>query len=242
MMDEVKALDDREVWELVDCPNNRKPIRCRWVYSIKSDGRKCARLVAKGFSQIPGIDVEDTFSPVTHFETVRLLLATAALEDWEIKALDVKTTFLYGNLEEELYMDQPQGFIIKGQEGKVYCLKKALYGLKQASLAWNKEANQSLKSLGFACLISDAGIYVIRLNGTIIVVILYVNDVILMGNNAKLLMDKKKQFMTKWECRDLGPVSEYLGMKILQDRCNKTITINQIDYANKIVNILVKKI
>ena len=146
---------------------------------------------------------------------MRILLATAALEDWDIKALDVKTAFLYGNLDEELYMEQPEGFIKKGHEGKVYKLKKALYGLKQASLAWNKEANESLKSLGFKCLISDAGIYVVKQEGTIIVVILYVDDVIFMGNNAKLLMSKKKQFMKKWECRDLGPVSEYLGMKIV---------------------------
>jgi len=146
---------------------------------------------------------------------VRILLATAALEDWDIEALDVKTAFLYGNLDEELYMEQPEGFIKKGHEGKVYKLKKALYGLKQASLAWNKEANESLKSLGFKHLISDAGIYVVKQEGTIIVIILYVDDVIFMGNNAKLLMSKKKQFMKKWECRDLGPVSEYLGMKIV---------------------------
>src|SRR6266704_6829531 len=124
---------------------------------------------------------------------------------------------------------------LKDKKEKFIALKKALYGLKQASLAWNKEADQSLKSLGFARLVSDAGIYVIRLSGTIIIVILYVDDVIFMGNNVKLLMDKKKQFMTKWECRDLGPVSEYLGMKILQDRHRKTITIDQIDYAAKIV-------
>src|SRR6266568_9444280 len=235
MKDEVNALNDQEVWELVDCPNNQKPIRCRWVYAIKSDGHKCAQLVAKGFSQVPGIDYEDTFSPVTRFETVRILLATAALEDWDIKALDVKTAFLYGNLDEELYMEQPEGFVKKGHEGKVYKLKKALYGLKQASLAWNKEANESLKSLGFKCLISDAGIYVVKQQGTIIVIILYVDDVIFMGNNAKLLMSKKKQFMKKWECRDLGPVSEYLGMKIVQDRARKTLTIDQIDYASKIV-------
>jgi len=235
MQEEIKALDDRSVWELVDCPNNRKPIKCRWVYSIKSDGRKRARLVAKGFSQIHGIDFDDTFSPVARFETVRLLLATAALDDWEIEALDVKTAFLYGALDEELYMDQPQGFIKAGQEGKVYRLKKALYGLKQASLAWNKAANQSLEQLGFKRLISDAGIYTLQNDKEIIIVILYVDDVLFMGNNYKLLMEKKKLFMKKWECRDLGPISEYLGMKIYRDRKNKSLSIDQIDYAKKVV-------
>jgi hypothetical protein len=115
---EIKALNDRNVWELVNLPQNRKPIKCRWVYDIKTDGRKRGRLVTKGFSQIPGIDFEETFSPVARFETVRLLLALSALEDWEIEALDVKTAFLYGNLDEELYMEQPEGFIVKGQEGK----------------------------------------------------------------------------------------------------------------------------
>jgi len=90
---------------------------------------------------------------------VRLLLATAALEDWEIEALDVKTAFLYGDLDEEIYMMQPEGFVIKGQEGKVYRLKKALYGLKQASLAWNKKADQSLKSLKFKRCLSDTCVY-----------------------------------------------------------------------------------
>jgi len=235
MKGEVKALDDRDVWELVDCPKERKTIRCRWVFSIKSDGHKRARLVAKGFSQIPGIDFEDTFSPVARFETVRLLLATAALEDWEIEALDVKTAFLYGDLDEILYMNQPEGFVKKGQEGKVYRLKKALYGLKQASLAWNKAANLSLEQLGFKRLISDSGIYKLGSNNETIIVILYVDDVLFMGSNSKLLMNKKNAFMKKWECRDLGPISEYLGMKILRDRKSKILKIDQIDYAKKIV-------
>ena len=98
--------------------------------------KKWGWLVAKGFSQIPGIDFDETFSPVARFETVRLLLAVSVLEGWEIEALDVKTAFLYRNLDEELYMEQPEGFIVKGQENKVYRLKKALYGLKQASIAW----------------------------------------------------------------------------------------------------------
>jgi hypothetical protein len=145
---EIKALNDRDVWELVNLPQNRKPIKCRWVYDIKTDGRKRGRLVAKGFSQIPGIDFEETFSPVARFETVRLLLALSALEDWEIEALDVKTAFLYGNLDEELYMEQPEGFVVKGQERKVYRLKKALYGLKQAAIQWLKKLPQCLHILG----------------------------------------------------------------------------------------------
>ena len=90
---------------------------------------------------------------------MRLLLALSVLEDWEIEALDVKTAFLYGNLNEELYMEQPGGFVVKGQERKVYKLKKALYGLKQAAIAWNKQANKSLTKLGFKRCLSDTGVY-----------------------------------------------------------------------------------
>ena len=235
MEEEIQALCDRDVWELVNCPKNRRPVKCRWVYNVKSDGQKCARLVAKGFSQIPGIDYDDTFSPVARFETVRLLLASAALEDWDIEALDVKTAFLYGNLDEEIYMEQPEGFVTQGQEGKVYRLKKALYGLKQASYAWNKQADKSLKSLGFNRCLSDTGVYILRKNSSILVVILYVDDVLWMGNNTELLQTLKSKFMKIWECRDLGQVSEYLGMKIVQDRQNQLLTIDQIDYAMKVV-------
>jgi hypothetical protein len=166
---------------------------------------------------------------------VRLLLALSALGDWEIEALDVKTAFLYGNLDEELYMEQPEGFVVKGQERKVYRLKKALYGLKQAAIAWNKQANKSLMKLGFKRCLSDTGVYTLTENNHTLVVVLYVDDVLFMGNNMLLLKEKKTAFMKMWECRDLGPISEYLCMKIVRDRNNKKMIIDQIDYAKKVV-------
>ena len=119
MNDEIKSLHERKVWELVDLPKGCRTIKGRWVFAVKSDGRKKARFVAKGFTQIFRIDHEETFSPVTRFKTFRLLLSLAALHDWEIKALDVKTTYIFGELDEEIYMDQPEGFVVKGQEKKV---------------------------------------------------------------------------------------------------------------------------
>jgi hypothetical protein len=104
---------------------------------------------------------------------VRLLLALSVLEDWEIEVLDVKTAF-FGNLDEELYMEQPEGFVIKGQERKVYRLKKALYGLKQAAIAWNKQANKSLTKLGFKRCLSDTGVYTLTENNHTLVVVLYI--------------------------------------------------------------------
>ena len=147
--DEMKSLADRKVWKLVDLPPGCKAIKCQWVFVAKSDGRKKACLVAKGFTQVYGIDFEETFSPVARFETIRILLALAALEDWDIESLNVKTTYLYGELDEEIYMDQPEGYIKKGQERKVCRLLKSLYGLEQSALQWNKELHKSLLDLGF---------------------------------------------------------------------------------------------
>jgi Reverse transcriptase (RNA-dependent DNA polymerase) len=107
----------------VNLPKGRKIIKNRWVFDLKGDRRKKAHLVAKGFSQVEGVDFNEIFSPVVRFETVQLMLALVALEHWHITSVDVKTAFLYGELDEELYMEQPEGFKTKGQEHKVLCLK-----------------------------------------------------------------------------------------------------------------------
>jgi hypothetical protein len=132
MKDEIKLLHQRKVWKLVDLPKGHQPVKRRWVYVVKPDGHKKAQFVAKGFTQIFGIYYKETLAPVRRFKTFRIFMALAALHDWEIEALDVKTAYLVGELEEEIYMIQPKGFVVKGQEKKVCWLMKFLYGLKQS--------------------------------------------------------------------------------------------------------------
>jgi hypothetical protein len=200
--EELDSLRRRKVFELVDPPKGRKVIKNRWVFDLKSDGRKKARLVAKGFSQVEGIDYDTIFSPVVWFETVWMMLVLTALKNWHISALDVKTAFLYGELDEELYMEQPEGFKVKGQEGKVLHLLRTIYGLKQAALAWWKALDKSMGELGFTRLRSDSGIFVNKDQS--IIVIVYVNNVLFLGIDKQKLLKTKEQFIKRWECRDLG--------------------------------------
>ena len=214
MQEEMDSLQDRKVWDLVNLPPGCTPVKGRWVYVVKSDDRHKACFVAKGFTQIYRIDFEETFSPVARFESVQLLLSIAALEDWEIEALDVKTAFLFGDLDEEIYLKQSEGFIKKGMENKVCHLKKAIYGLKQATLQWNKALHRSLLEMGFVHTLSDPGIYVHFHGQNIIILVIYIDDSLFIGSNKSYLKFKKKQFMDHWESRDLGEVTEYLGMQI----------------------------
>ena len=117
--DEYNGLIEMGTWKLVDLPKGQKPVKHCWTFVVKLDGQYKARLVAKGYTQVQGINYKETFSPVAHFESVRFLLPIATLNDWEIEAMDVKLVFLHGFLEEEIYMEQPEGFIKKGKEKKV---------------------------------------------------------------------------------------------------------------------------
>ena len=150
-----------------------------------------------------------------------------------MEAVDVKTAFLYGKLDEEIYMHQPEGFKLKGLENKVLHLHRAIYGLKQAALAWWKELETSMKRLGFQCTASDARVFFAYIGKDLVVVIVYVDDAIFFGKNLKAVKKVKKTFMTMWECHDLGEATEFLRMKIRRE--GKKIFLDQTAYLDKVV-------
>jgi hypothetical protein len=235
---EINALAKNGMWTLVDLPMGRKAMKSKWVFKQKADGHYCARLVAKGFMQIQGIDYDETFSPVARFESLRLILALAVLEDWEIHQMDIKSVFLNGLLEEEIYMEQPEGFITPGQESKVCLLKKAIYGLKQASCAWNLQFHGVLIELSFTRTYSDAGIYVYRCQdvGGTLIIILYVDNITIAGDSLKHIKELKALLSSQYKMTDLGEIDSYLGVNIMHNWLVKLLDIDQSCYIQEIVN------
>jgi hypothetical protein len=167
------------------------------------------------------------------FESVQLILALSTLEDYYCVSVDVCNAYLYGKLDEKIYMRQPEGFKARGQENKVIRLQRALYGLKQAGLAWWKELNSSVNELHFKRLVSDAGLFVCKDFKEIIIAIVYVDDAMFFGKNKAQVDSKKKLFMDKWECHDLEEVKEFLHMCITQK--GKDIHLDQHDYLDKVL-------
>jgi hypothetical protein len=151
---EMDSIMSNGTWEIIDCPNGCKPIGCKWICKkkLRHDGiieKYKARLVPKGFTQKEGDDFFDTYSLVARITTIRVLLALAASHGLHIHQMDVKTVFLYGELDEEIYIEQPDGYKIPGQENKVCRMIKSLYGLKQAPKQWHEKFNTTLTSAGF---------------------------------------------------------------------------------------------
>jgi len=240
---ELDMMASTGTWDLVDLPPDCKVVQCKWVFKHKADGRFRARLVAKGFTQIHGIDYSETFSPVARFESLRLLLAISALEDWEIHSMDVKSAFLNGDLDEEIYMAQPEGFIIPGQEHQVCHLCKAIYGLKQALHQWNLKFHGVLLDYGFTCTVSDSGVYVYRQHGGdstssssyILILILYIDDITILGSSLAKVIHLKSYLMKSFDMTDLGETRSYLGLHITHDRSLKLLEIDQQSYIQDVL-------
>lgn len=192
-----------------------------------------ARLVAKGYVQEKGVDFDEVFAPVTRLETVRLLLALAAKNSWEVHHLDVKTAFLNGVISEEVYVAQPEGFEKKGKEKQVYRLIKALYGLRQAPRAWYSKLNKCLEDLVFIGCPYEHAVYVRREGKEAIIVGIYVDDLLITGTDMSLISQFKEQMSSKFEMSDMGKLSYYLGIEVKQEA--EFIELKQSGYARKVL-------
>lgn len=239
MKDEYDSFTKNNCWTLTDLKKGQKPIKCKWVFKQKRglDGRLLkykARLVAKGFTQKYGVDYQQTFAPVVRYSTIRMLFAIATEYNLDIDQLDVKTAFLNGHLQEEVIMEQPEGFVEKGQEHKVYKLNKSIYGLKQAAKCWYDKINHVLtQKMGFQKSMVEPCVFFRSQQRKITILTIYIDDILLYTSSNEEKMIVKSQLMKEFEMKDLGTVHEFLGMQICREKGK--ITLDQTSYINSIL-------
>ncbi|GJR29105.1 zinc finger, CCHC-type containing protein [Tanacetum coccineum] len=237
--DEIGSIMENNTWVLSDLPPGCKSLGCKWIFKrkMKVDGtidKFKARLVIQGFRQKEGIDYFDTYAPVARITTIRLLLALAAIHNLVIHQMDVKTAFLNGDLDEELYMKQPEGFVMPGNEHKVCKLVKSLYGLKQAPKQWHQKFDEVVLSSGFYLNQSDKCVYSKFDNsGKGVIICLYVDDMLIFGTDQNQVDKTKKFLSSRFSMKDMGEADVILGIKIKRE--NKGIVITQSHYIEKIL-------
>uniref|UniRef100_A0A1Y1MYL6 Retrovirus-related Pol polyprotein from transposon TNT 1-94 n=1 Tax=Photinus pyralis TaxID=7054 RepID=A0A1Y1MYL6_PHOPY len=235
--EELQAHEENGTWELVPKPVGKNIIDSKWVFKVKrtSQGEICrykARLCARGFTQIRGLDYEETFSPTTRYDSIRTLLSIAAERDYEMVQFDVTTAFLNGDLVEEIYMTPPTGANI---DPTLVCkLKKSLYGLKQASRCWNKKFDDSLKKFGLQQCNGDKCVYKGEFNGAKVLLILFVDDGLIIGENKSILSVILDKLKVKFNIVINEP-NYFVGLEISRDRASKSICVSQRNYVKQLV-------
>ncbi len=239
MQEEYDSFVVNNIWSLVPLPEGRKPISCKWVFKIKHGvhgevERYKAIVMARGFTQTYGVDYNETFALVAKFVSIHCILALAAIEDMEIHQMDVKITFLNGDLEKEIYMEQPEGFTQKG-EHLVCKLHKSLHGLKQSPRAWNQKLDVFLESIEFVRSDANFSVYVTQVGDVKFFIVMYVDDLILVCNNKDKILQVKEELSRKFKMKDLGDLHFFLGMEVERDRAQRLLYINQIEYLKEIL-------
>ncbi|OMO73140.1 Integrase, catalytic core [Corchorus capsularis] len=221
MSDEINALLRNGTWELVPPSSSQNVIGCKWIFKLKrnSDGsisRHKARLVAKGYNQRPGIDFQETFSPVVKPTTIRIILSIATQRQWQILQLDVNNAFLHGTLTETVYMKQPPSMIDSSNPNHVCKLKKAIYGLKQALRAWYNELRAFLLSFGFRQSHSDSSLFIFQRDEVVTYFLVYVDDILLTGTSNSHLQEVVSALSNKFSLKDPAPLSYFLGIDAIR--------------------------
>jgi hypothetical protein len=221
MDEEMATLDANATWELVALPKDKKTFGCKWVYKVKHnvDGSMSiykARLVAKGYAQTYGIDYEETYSPVTKMTTIKAIIAMVATKGWSLHQMNVKSVFLHGDLQEEVYMEQPPGYVDQTHFNLVCRLKKTLYGLKQTPRAWLDKIGQYLVTSGFQTSNANFSLYVKKTNHGIVVIVIYVDDLIVTRDNDENIFYLKKLLKQEFEMKDLRELHYFLSIEVIQ--------------------------
>ncbi|WVZ52087.1 hypothetical protein U9M48_003180 [Paspalum notatum var. saurae] len=221
MHEELGNFERNHVWDLVEPSPNCRPIRTKWVFKNKrgEDGmvvRNKARLVAQGFCQKEGIDYEETFAPVARLEAIRILLAFAASKGFKLQQMDVKSAFLNGFIEEEVYVRQPPGYESARFPDRVYKLRKALYGLKQAPRAWYARLKSFLLKSGFVMGSVDKTLFLLSRGGDTLIVQIYVDDIIFGGSSHALVSSFAEQMSREFEMSLMGELQFFVGLQIKQ--------------------------
>ena len=218
-----------------DLPQDKRAIGCKWVFRIKRNPNGTivkfkARLVAKGFTQRPGIDYFETFAPVARKESINVALAIAAEQDLLIENVDVNTAFLYGEVKEEIYMDQPDGFVDEEHLEKKCFLNNAIYGTKQAAYEWNIRLNAHLEGQEFTRAAAGRCVYVRQSYIEYSLVIIHVDDLMIFARTQEDIDKIKQALKTEFSIKEFGKLKYYLGIEVHRDRLSKTIRMNQRSY------------
>lgn len=240
MHEELNALWDNETFELTHLPEGRTSVGGRWVYTIKlgpnGEEKYKARYVAKGYCQIPGVDYHETFSPTARMTSVRMLMQLAVQKDMVLHQMDVKTAYLNAPIDCELYVEQPEGYEEVGRNGeKLVCkLRKSLYGLKQSGRNWNSMLHQYFIQGSFVQSQADPCVYTKITETSMVIVIVWVDDIIIGGSDECVLKGVKEKLMLRFKMKNLGVLSWFLG---IQFKCeNSCIEMSQLQYVERILS------
>ena len=223
IIEEMDALTDNGTWDLVRLPAGKKPIGCYWVFTVKvnpdgSIARLKAHLVAKGYAQTYGVDYFNTFSPIAKMTSIQFFISLAATYSWDLHQLDIKNVFLHGNLQDEVYMEQPPRFVAQGEIGRVCHLWKSLYGLKQNSRAWFGKSSQAVEEFGMQKSKIDHSIFYRNSSSSIILLVVYVDDIVITGSDSKGISSLKSFLHSQFHTKDLRMLRYLLGIKVMQSK------------------------
>jgi len=236
--DEECTFERMGVYEIVPCPKDQKVVGSKWVFCIKRGPdsqilKYKAQVVTQGFSQVEGVDYDQTFAPVAKFASLHTLLTIAAERDLEVHQMDVKSAYLNGELQEDIFMNAPAGFNVL--EGMVLKLVKAVYGTKQGGRVWYEEIRNTLSTMGYQCTDADHTVFIHQSDSPPSFIVLYIDDITMVAECLETITWDKEALSQKYQMSDLSELTWILGMHVTRERVDGTITLSQVKYIGEIL-------